>query len=84
MKTGIALFFVALASCVVPTDAPDFAAREVIRNKYKQIDQANTATASNKEVYPQLSNPCKQDYSGMSMEHEYLTKLDCALEKQNG
>jgi hypothetical protein len=84
MKTGIALFFVALASCVVPIESPDFATKEAIRHKYKQIDQANTTTATGKEIYPQLSNPCKQDYSSLSSEHEYLTKLDCVLEKQNG
>ena len=85
MKTGIALFFVALASCVVPIDSSSPVAREVIRNKYKQIDQANnTTTASSKEIYPKLSNPCKQDYSSMSLEHEYLTKLDCAIERHNG
>lgn len=80
MKTGMVLFFMALASCVV--DPAEFAAKEKIKERYQNIDRGSTSTASsNKELYPQLKNPCSQDYSSMPLEHEFLTKLDCAIEK---
>lgn len=79
MKTGMVLLFMALASCVV--DPSDFAAKENFQ-KYQKIDRGSTASiSSDKEIYPQIANPCKQDYSSMSLDHEWLTKLDCAIEK---
>lgn len=77
MKKGIAAFLILLASCVVPYEHSQLIARSSIIDHPK----TNLAYIDNLEFYPSVTNPCREDYSSVSMNHEYLMKLDCLSAK---
>lgn len=79
MKTGLFGVLILLASCVVPLDSAG-----LIAQQSETVHRPINIAAIPSEFYPRIDRPCEQDYSSMSIQAEYLTKLDCLKEMQGG